>query len=93
MEKISPQYSASSEEVWHDLANAVIVDAVRQYRKLKQKQRTGTRLGKAAIEDLKEIEEFFLSEWFEFLTDIDGKALLRGLQAETTFIQTRYILP
>ena len=93
VEKISPQFSAGSEELWHDLANAVVVDAVRQYRKLKRKQRAGERLGKAALEDLQEIEEFFQSEWFELFTDVDGVALLKKLQAETTFIQTRYILP
>ena len=92
-EKISPQFSAGSEELWHDLANAVVVDAVRQYRQLKRKQRAGERLGKAALEDLQEIEEFFQSEWFELFTDVDGVALLKKLQAETTFIQTRYILP
>lgn len=90
---ICPQFSAGSEALWHDLANAVVVDAVKQYRKLKRKQRAGERLGKAALEELQEIEEFFQSEWFELFTDVDGVELLKKLKAETTFIHTKYILP
>lgn len=73
----------STDEGWSNLSNAIILKAVEDYR-LTNKQI------KEEPEDLRlpsqkaEIEEFFLSAWFRVLTDLDGKQLLRRLQAETT---------
>lgn len=82
MENLDPQFSAGSDELWCDLANAVVIDAVKQYRKLRKKLRAGADLKPTEMKELKEIEEFFHSQWFEFLTDVDGFELLRQLQAE-----------
>ncbi len=53
---------------YEDLANAIIVQAVEDYRNNKG--------------DIGEIEDFFKSDWFKVLTNIDGKWLLRKLQSE-----------
>ncbi len=67
---------------WGDLAEAIILKAVEDYR------HTNNRLMKMPddprYQDQKaKIEEFFLSDWFRVLTDLNGKCLLHRLQSET----------
>ncbi len=57
---------------YENLANAIILRAVEDYR-LAEDRRT-----------LKEIEDFFLSDWFSVLTSLDGAALLQKLREEKT---------
>ena len=57
---------------YENLANAIIMRAVEDYR-LAEDRRT-----------LKEIEGFFLSDWFSVLTNLDGAALLQKLREEKT---------
>lgn len=52
------------------LANAIIGQAVEDYRKSKYYQERTV------------IKRFFLSEWFSVLTDLDGKMILRRLEEE-----------
>lgn len=66
---------------WSDLAEAIILKAVDDYR------HTSKRLLAKPNDDRlqmrkAEIERFFLSSWFQVLTDLDGKMLLQKLQAE-----------
>ena len=56
------------EENWQELANAIILRAVEDFRDTMNKK------------TLAEIEEFFLSDWFEVLTNIDGRDLLTLLR-------------
>ena len=53
---------------YKDLANAIILQAVEDYRKW----------GK----NLVELKEFFRSEWFSILTNLDGEQLLARLKSE-----------
>ena len=55
---------------YQELANAIILQAVHEYRDT-MNQKT-----------LSEIEAFFLSDWFEILTNIDGRDLLMKLRRE-----------
>lgn len=66
---------------WESLANAIILQAVKDYRKArkKHKKRPKNEDAKLMIADC---EAFFCSDWFAALTDIDGEALLRKLQEE-----------
>ena len=50
------------------LADAIILQAVYDYRKHKKLRGS--------------IAKFFKSDWFEFLTDIDGEYLLKKLKDE-----------
>ena len=56
---------------YENLANAIILQAVKDYRNARHK---GTKA---------EIEQFFRSEWFEILTDLDGKKLIEDLRRES----------
>lgn len=66
---------------YEKLANAIILQAVKDYRdaRKKLKKRPKNEDAKLMVEDC---EKFFCSDWFGVLTGIDGKALLRKLQEE-----------
>ena len=67
---------------WGDLAEAIILKAVEDYRHTIKQLRAKPK-NKSFLEQKAEIEEFFLSSWFAVLTDLDGKNLLFRLQSET----------
>lgn len=63
------------------MANAIVLEAVKDYREaLKQLKRN--RRYRDAIIMKEECETFFQSEWFQVLTKIDGAALMLQLQKE-----------
>jgi len=66
---------------WERLANAVVLRAVDDYRiaarKLKRDPGNGT-----AETDIRRLNRFFRSQWFEELTNVDGRLLLSRLQKE-----------
>lgn len=66
---------------WENLANAIILQAVKDYRdaRKKHKKRPKNEDAKLMIADY---EAFFCSDWFAALTNIDGETLLRKLQEE-----------
>jgi len=68
-------------ECYLDLANAIIVQAVKDYRGAMSVIKRYPR-NTAAKSIKKETEEFFLSEWFRNLTNVDGARLLKKLQEE-----------
>ncbi len=67
-----------SDEGFHALANAIILQAVKDfkpaYRRLKKRPDD-----KAAATRVKEITKFFCSEYFTLLTDLDGPRFLKRL--------------
>ena len=65
---------------WENLANAIIQQAVDDYRK-SCKGKTGIQLN-GDNRSTKKIEEFFLSGWFNMLTKVDGKMLIKRLRSE-----------
>lgn len=50
-------------EPYHALINAIILQAVKDYR---------TALDDENTSGIRECERFFRSDWFTFLTDVDG---------------------
>ena len=66
---------------WYNtLANAIIEQAVSDYRKSLKGEKADTWV---SVEDmLKDCERFFKSEWFTILTKINGEQLMRKLQEE-----------
>lgn len=61
------------------LANAIIEQAVVDYKKaLKYANMHPYDNGYA--EDVKEVEKFFRSPWFQFLTDLDSEFLMEQIQ-------------
>ena len=63
---------------WEDLAQAIILQAVTDYRKARKRVRTMPDQKAAQA-----TERFFRSWWFAQLTDVDGEYLLRKLKEET----------
>ena len=66
---------------YEDLANAIILQAVKDYRtaRKKAKYHPKNKEAKLMIEDC---ERFFRSDWFAALTSVDGQMLLRKLKEE-----------
>ena len=76
----------SLEPNWHDLANAVILQAVDDYRKAYTIycRRPWDTSAKATVE---EVTRFFHSQWFCALSGVDGPAVLNRITEE---IDERY---
>lgn len=66
---------------WEELAQAIILKAVEDYRKARRKVRHFPDQ-KGAQATIREVERFFRSPWFAQLTDVDGEYLLRKLKEE-----------
>ena len=74
--KPSPTLGVLPEE---ELANAIVLQAVTDYRKA---LRGKTRYAMVNKKRIKECEEFFRSEWYSILTKYDGECLIKRLQEE-----------
>ena len=66
---------------WEDLAQAIIMKAVEDYRKARRRVRHFPDQ-KGAQATIREVERFFRSDWFAQLTDVDGEMLIRKLKEE-----------
>lgn len=68
-------------EPYEQFKNAIILQAVKDYRKARKTLRKNKRNQKAKW--LKEdCEQFFTGAWFEELTDINGTVILNKLNEE-----------
>ncbi len=61
------------EEQYNELANAIVLQAVEDYREALWLRDTRT---------ISECERFFKSKWFIFLTNVKGEFLIEKLRAE-----------
>lgn len=66
---------------YESLANAVILQAVKDYRMALKCLQANPR-NRTAIADKDDVERFFRSQWFSVLTSIDGETLIRSLNEE-----------
>ena len=68
-------------ESYEQLANAIILQAVKDYRDAlkKLKKRPSYEPAKDMIA---EVEKFFHSDWYRELTSIDGNFLIKKLRSE-----------
>ena len=67
--------------IYEDLANAIILQAVKDYRIALKSLKANSR-NRAAQAHKAEIERFFRSQWYSALTDVNGEMLIRSLQKE-----------
>ena len=68
---------------YEDLANAIIIQAVKDYR------------GTQSPQVRNEIKRFFKSQWFSMLTNVDGDMLIKKLEREVKakwLIKTRLLM-
>lgn len=68
-------------ENYATLANAIILQAVKDYRDALKKLKRNPR-NTSALKDKSDVERFFSSGWYGELTTVDGEMLLRKLQQE-----------
>lgn len=66
---------------YESLANAIILQAVKDWRDSVKKLKKRPRF-QPAIDMKKECEEFFLSDYFKILSSVDGCWLLNKLKKE-----------
>ena len=66
---------------YRDLADAIILQAVTDYRRAHWKLRQCEQ-HKEALEAIAECEGFFRSTWFSMLCSLDGDQLLQDLKRE-----------
>ncbi|MBE5718381.1 MAG: hypothetical protein EGR80_07500 [Ruminiclostridium sp.] len=71
----------SSTKNYENLANAIILQAVRDYRTALKCLKLNPN-NRKALSDKEEIERFFRSKWYSTLTSVDGKMLIRSLSEE-----------
>ena len=70
-----------AEDPYERLANAIVLQAVSDYRVVLKKIKAHPK-NREAISEALEIEKFFRSGWYSILTDVDGEYLIRRLQDE-----------
>lgn len=89
MSIMGQKYDISGDQhPWQRLANAIVEQAVHDYRKewelYKRRYRRNPK-GKdleEVLNRMRVIEKFFYSKWYGALTDLDGEYLLRLLKEE-----------
>lgn len=81
---VDVQKQKPEKECWEELCNAVVLQAVDDYRRLvKRLLRTDDDNKVARLKKRKrELETFFRSDWFNMFTTLDGKMILKKLQEE-----------
>lgn len=70
-----------AEDPYERLANAIILQAVSDYRIALKKIKAHPK-NRQAIDEALEIEKFFCSGWYQQLTSVDGEYLIKRLQDE-----------
>ena len=68
-----------TDTVYHDLANAIVLQAVEDYRNA-LKGKSYNRYSPKTI--IKKLEEFFRSDYYEMLTKVNGEYLIETLRKE-----------
>ncbi|WP_019543597.1 hypothetical protein [Selenomonas bovis] len=68
-------------ENYENLANAIVLQAVRDYRTALKLLKMNPSNKSAKIEK-ENIERFFWSDWYKVLTSVDGESLIRVLRKE-----------
>ena len=66
---------------YEDLANAIVLQAAKDYRKALKTLRVYPK-SRSAKADRDELERFFRSPWYARLTSVDGETLIRKIREE-----------
>lgn len=71
------------QDPYENLANAIIVQAAKDYQKAMRQLRHNPKYT-AAVHTKHEVERFFHSQWFQILTDADPEFLLEHIARADT---------
>ena len=64
------------------LANGIILQACKDYRKYYRLHLRTSRIGDKPNEKLAEVEKFFRSEWYKSLTSVDGEYVMKRIRED-----------
>lgn len=70
-------------DAYHALANAIVMQAVKDYQIALKYDDTSV---------MHECERFFRSDWFTFLTDVDGEIIIREVRKRSNTKRTEIYL-
>lgn len=70
------------DECYQNLANAIILQAVKDFRRCIKIVKRNGRNKEVAVKEMREIVEFIKSPWFKSLTNLEPQILLKKLQQE-----------
>ena len=73
------------DEGWQDLAHAVVLQAVDEWRRTRFQLSKPSLASKTALDKNRQCEKFFLSPWFYMLSGLDGRAVLKKLKEGFSF--------
>lgn len=73
-----------SDTPYENLANAIILQAVKDFRKCIKAVKRNARNKEQAIMEMREIVDFIKSPWFRALTNLDPQVLLEKLEEEVS---------
>lgn len=68
------------DKAYGNLAHAIILQAVQDYRRLLRGKLIPDNITEKV--NIKECEDFFLSDWFYTLTNVDGQTIINKLRRE-----------
>lgn len=73
-------------EAWQDLANAIVEQAIADYRRWQHQLENNALVDRIyqmrLVSALERLRDFFCGDWFPVLTDVDGYDLLCRLDEE-----------
>jgi len=69
-------------ENWEELANAIVIQAVMDYRQARRRIRLFPKRRQEALARMREVECFIGSWWYYQLTDLDGAKIMAELKQE-----------
>ena len=72
-----------SENPYEALANAIVLQAVNDYRAALKKVKKNPN-NRTALDEALQIERFFKSQWYQVLTTVDGEYLINRLRREVS---------
>ena len=64
------------------LANGIILQACKDYRKYYRLHLRTYRIGDKPNEKLEEVEKFFRSNWYKTLTSVDGEYVMKRIRED-----------
>lgn len=79
MEHAKKEHSLT--DPWQSLADAIVIQTAKDYRKLLGRLRINPNNASAKAE-LAKIERFFRSGWYDSLTSVSGELIIRKLKEE-----------
>lgn len=81
MSKYVPKAEETKMAPWHSLANAIVIQAAKDYRVALRRLRRNPN-NKSALSEIVDLERFFRSEWYAALTNVPGELLIQKLKEE-----------